>query len=82
MEEKNLIKNFHIIFIFHFYYSLQESNCKFCDRHQHPQPAIGIIECPGFQVLKSRIRILEDFPCVTMSFNACDSNYQVFLKMP
>ncbi|URE33478.1 DNA polymerase [Musa troglodytarum] len=45
-------------------------------RHQHPQPAIGIIECPGFQVLKSRIRILEDFPCVTMSFNACDSNYQ------
>ncbi|CAL9170786.1 unnamed protein product [Musa hybrid cultivar] len=45
-------------------------------RHQHLQPAIGIIECPGFQVLKSRIRILEDFPCVTMSFNACDSNYQ------
>ncbi|WOK95843.1 DNA polymerase epsilon catalytic subunit A-like [Canna indica] len=45
-------------------------------RHQHPQPTIGIIECPGFQAMKSGIRILEDFPCVTIPCNGRDSNYQ------
>ncbi|XP_042374345.1 DNA polymerase epsilon catalytic subunit A-like [Zingiber officinale] len=45
-------------------------------RHQHPQPAIAIIEYPGFQATKSGIRILQEFPCVTIPCNASDCNYQ------
>lgn len=51
----------------------------FSDRHRHPGPAIGVIECPNIQVIKSGMRILDDFPCISIPCNARDSNYQVLL---
>ncbi|KAH6814720.1 DNA polymerase epsilon catalytic subunit [Perilla frutescens var. frutescens] len=45
-------------------------------RHRHHGPVIAVIECPNIQILKSGIRSLEDFPCVTIPSNARDSQYQ------
>ncbi|XP_026665327.2 DNA polymerase epsilon catalytic subunit A isoform X2 [Phoenix dactylifera] len=45
-------------------------------RHRHPGPAIGVIECPNIQVIKSGMRILDDFPCISIPCNARDCNYQ------
>nr|XP_019702821.2 DNA polymerase epsilon catalytic subunit A isoform X2 [Elaeis guineensis] len=45
-------------------------------RHRHPGPAIGVIECPNVQVIRSGMRILDDFPCISIPCNARDSNYQ------
>ncbi|KAL9143406.1 hypothetical protein ABFS82_14G234200 [Erythranthe guttata] len=45
-------------------------------RQRHPGPVIAIIECPNIQLLKSGIRALEDFPCVSIPSNARDSQYQ------
>ncbi|XP_072950830.1 DNA polymerase epsilon catalytic subunit A-like [Typha angustifolia] len=45
-------------------------------RHQHPGPAIGVIECPNIPAIKSSIRALDDFPCLSIPCNARDSNYQ------
>lgn len=45
-------------------------------RHRHHGPVIAVIECPNIQLLKSGIRSLEDFPCVTIPSNARDSQYQ------
>uniref|UniRef100_A0A0E0K092 DNA polymerase epsilon catalytic subunit n=1 Tax=Oryza punctata TaxID=4537 RepID=A0A0E0K092_ORYPU len=45
-------------------------------RQQHPGPVIGIIECPKLQAIKSAVRALDDFPCVTIPCNARDNNYQ------
>ncbi|XP_015623163.1 DNA polymerase epsilon catalytic subunit A [Oryza sativa Japonica Group] len=45
-------------------------------RQQHPGPVIGVIECPKLQALKSAVRALDDFPCVTIPCNARDNNYQ------
>lgn len=47
------------------------------DRHRHQGPVIAVIECPNIQLLKSGIRALEDFPCVAISSNVRDSQYQV-----
>uniref|UniRef100_A0A0D9YSR4 DNA polymerase epsilon catalytic subunit n=1 Tax=Oryza glumipatula TaxID=40148 RepID=A0A0D9YSR4_9ORYZ len=45
-------------------------------RQQHPGPVIGVIECPKLEALKSAVRALDDFPCVTIPCNARDNNYQ------
>ncbi|KAK6138431.1 hypothetical protein DH2020_027841 [Rehmannia glutinosa] len=45
-------------------------------RHRHHGPVIAVIECPNIQLLKSGIRALEEFPCVTIPCNARDSQYQ------
>ncbi|KAK6144223.1 hypothetical protein DH2020_021043 [Rehmannia glutinosa] len=42
----------------------------------HHGPVIAVIECPNIQLLKSGIRALEEFPCVTIPCNARDSQYQ------
>ncbi|KAK7845202.1 dna polymerase epsilon catalytic subunit a [Quercus suber] len=46
-------------------------------RHEHHGPTIAVIECPNSQSMKSGIRALDDFPCVTIPSNARDSHYQV-----
>ncbi|KAI3992350.1 hypothetical protein MKX01_030071 [Papaver californicum] len=46
-------------------------------RHEHHGPAIGVIECPDVHSVRSGIRVLDDFPCVSIPCNARDSNYQV-----
>lgn len=48
-----------------------------CDRHEHNGPTIALIECPNTQVMKSGIRALDDFPCVSIPSNARDCQYQV-----
>ncbi|XP_020246667.1 DNA polymerase epsilon catalytic subunit A-like [Asparagus officinalis] len=40
-------------------------------------PTVGLIESPNFQSIKSAIRVLDDFPCVSIPCNARDSCYQV-----
>ncbi|XP_040361849.1 DNA polymerase epsilon catalytic subunit A [Rosa chinensis] len=45
-------------------------------RHDHG-PTIAVIECPNVQLIKSGIRALDDFPCVSIPCNARDSQYQV-----
>ncbi|KAL6577446.1 DNA polymerase epsilon catalytic subunit A [Orobanche minor] len=45
-------------------------------RHRHHGPVIAVIECPNIQLLKAGIRSLEDFPCVSIPSNVCDSQYQ------
>lgn len=49
-------------------------------RQWHHGPVIAVIECPNVLLMKSGIRVLEDFPCVTIPPNARDSQYQVILK--
>ncbi|PHT64973.1 hypothetical protein T459_29398, partial [Capsicum annuum] len=44
--------------------------------HRHHGPAIAMIECPNTHLLKSGIRALEDFPCISIPCNARDSQYQ------
>ncbi|GKA98205.1 DNA polymerase epsilon catalytic subunit, partial [Tanacetum coccineum] len=39
--------------------------------------AIAIIECPDVDSVKSNIRALEDFPCVNIPSNACDSQFPI-----
>ncbi|XP_048444807.1 DNA polymerase epsilon catalytic subunit A isoform X2 [Pyrus x bretschneideri] len=46
-------------------------------RHEHSGPTIAVIECPNFQLMKSCIGALDDFPCVSIPSNARDSLYQV-----
>ncbi|KAL6571839.1 hypothetical protein OROHE_002708 [Orobanche hederae] len=45
-------------------------------RHQHHGAVIAIIECHNIQLMKSGIRALQDFPCVTIPSNVRDSQYQ------
>ncbi|XP_058215283.1 DNA polymerase epsilon catalytic subunit A-like isoform X2 [Rhododendron vialii] len=45
-------------------------------RQLHHVPAIAVIECPEVHLMKSYIRALDDFPCVSIPCNARDSNYQ------
>ncbi|XP_031270603.1 DNA polymerase epsilon catalytic subunit A-like [Pistacia vera] len=47
------------------------------NRHEHYGPTIAVIECPNSQLLRSGIRVLDDFPCVSIPANARDSQYQV-----
>lgn len=49
------------------------------DRHEHYGPTIAVIECPNSQLLRSSVRVLDDFPCVSIPANARDSQYQVEL---
>ncbi|KAH7561208.1 hypothetical protein JRO89_XS10G0191200 [Xanthoceras sorbifolium] len=46
-------------------------------RHEHYGPTIAVIECPNSHLMRSGIRILDDFPCVNIPANARDSQYQV-----
>ncbi|MCD7471233.1 DNA polymerase epsilon catalytic subunit A [Datura stramonium] len=46
------------------------------NEHRHHGPAVAMIECPNAQLLKSGIRALEDFPCISIPCNARDSQYQ------
>ncbi|KAK1354606.1 DNA polymerase epsilon catalytic subunit [Heracleum sosnowskyi] len=43
---------------------------------RHPGPGIAVIECPCVHSIKSGIRALNEFPCVSMPSNANDSQYQ------
>ncbi|XP_075520013.1 DNA polymerase epsilon catalytic subunit A-like isoform X2 [Primulina tabacum] len=45
-------------------------------RQRHHGPVIAVVECPNIQLLKSGLRALEDFPCVTIPANLRDSQYQ------
>ncbi|XP_049379283.1 DNA polymerase epsilon catalytic subunit A-like isoform X1 [Solanum stenotomum] len=46
------------------------------NEHRHHGPAVAMIECPNAHLLKSGIRALEDFPCISIPCNARDSQYQ------
>ncbi|KAJ3675811.1 hypothetical protein LUZ60_004853 [Juncus effusus] len=64
------------------YFQTVDDGCKFLQttltdyRRQHPGPAVGVIECPNIQSIKSNITVLNDFPCVTIPCNSRDCNYQ------
>ncbi|KAM7276901.1 hypothetical protein ACFE04_018767 [Oxalis oulophora] len=45
-------------------------------RHKHHGPAIAVMECPNGHLMKSRVPLLNEFPCVNIPSNANDSNYQ------
>lgn len=45
-------------------------------RSGHPGPVIAVTECPDSNSLKSRIRALNGFPCLSIPSNARDSQYQ------
>ncbi|KAK8952512.1 DNA polymerase epsilon catalytic subunit A [Platanthera zijinensis] len=45
-------------------------------RLQHPAPTVAIIECPNIHAVKSTVRVLDDFPCISLPCNTQDSNYQ------
>jgi len=40
-------------------------------------PMVAVIECPNVQLVKLGIRALDDFPCLSVPYNARDSQYQV-----
>lgn len=40
-------------------------------------PIVAVVQCPNVQLLKSGVRALDDFPCVSVPSNARDSQYQV-----
>ncbi|KAL2328488.1 hypothetical protein Fmac_021915 [Flemingia macrophylla] len=40
-------------------------------------PMVALIECPNVQLVKSGIRILDEFPCLSVPYNARDSQYQI-----
>ncbi|PHT69169.1 DNA polymerase epsilon catalytic subunit B [Capsicum annuum] len=46
------------------------------NENRHHGPAVAMIECPNAHLLKSGIRALEDFPCISIPCNARDSQYQ------
>ncbi|KAK6247338.1 hypothetical protein QUC31_018903 [Theobroma cacao] len=48
-------------------------------RHEHQGPTVAVIECPKTQSMKSGIRALEDFPCVSIPSNARDNDYQLLV---
>lgn len=45
-------------------------------RLQHPGPTVAVIECPNVHDIKSVVRVLDDFPCISVPCNTQDSNYQ------
>ncbi|WVZ02207.1 hypothetical protein V8G54_023013 [Vigna mungo] len=40
-------------------------------------PMVAVIECPNVQLVKLGIRALDDFPCLSVPYNARDSQYQI-----
>ncbi|CAJ1979167.1 unnamed protein product [Sphenostylis stenocarpa] len=40
-------------------------------------PMVAVIECPNVQLVKLGIRTLDDFPCLSVPYNARDSQYQI-----
>ncbi|XP_075078061.1 DNA polymerase epsilon catalytic subunit A [Nicotiana tabacum] len=46
------------------------------NEHRHHGPAVAMIECLNAHSLKSGIRALDDFPCISIPCNARDSQYQ------
>ena len=40
-------------------------------------PVVAVIECPNVHLVKLGIRALDDFPCLSIPYNARDSQYQV-----
>lgn len=45
-------------------------------RENH-MPMVAVIECPNVQLVKLGIRALDNFPCLSVPYNARDSQYQV-----
>ncbi|XP_020701921.2 DNA polymerase epsilon catalytic subunit A isoform X1 [Dendrobium catenatum] len=45
-------------------------------RHRHHGPTVAVIECPKVHAIKSGVRVLDDFPCISVPCNTQDSNYQ------
>ncbi|KAK8468543.1 hypothetical protein PHAVU_006G055950 [Phaseolus vulgaris] len=48
----------------------------FVSRENHV-PVVAVIECPNVQLVKLGIRALDDFPCLSIPYNARDSQYQI-----
>ncbi|GLU18367.1 hypothetical protein SLE2022_346730 [Rubroshorea leprosula] len=48
-------------------------------RSEHNGPTVAVIECPNIHLIKSGIRVLEDFPCVSIPSNARDNDYQLLV---
>ncbi|XP_020214340.1 DNA polymerase epsilon catalytic subunit A isoform X3 [Cajanus cajan] len=40
-------------------------------------PMVAVIECPDVQLVKLGVRILDDFPCLSIPYNARDNQYQI-----
>uniref|UniRef100_A0A0R0HLB0 DNA polymerase epsilon catalytic subunit n=1 Tax=Glycine max TaxID=3847 RepID=A0A0R0HLB0_SOYBN len=45
-------------------------------RENH-MPMVAVIECPNVQLVKLGIQVLDNFPCLSVPYNARDSQYQV-----
>ncbi|RZB74984.1 DNA polymerase epsilon catalytic subunit A-like [Glycine soja] len=45
-------------------------------RENH-MPMVAVIECPNVQLVKLGIRALDNFPCLSVPYNARDSQYQI-----
>ncbi|KAI3503881.1 hypothetical protein L1887_32346 [Cichorium endivia] len=52
--------------------------CTIVNRDHLHGPGIAVIECPDVNFRKLGIRALDDFPCVSIPSNACDSQYLAF----
>ena len=50
---------------------------KLIDRNQLHGTVIAVVECPDVDLIKTGIRALDDFPCVSIPSNAHDSQHQV-----
>ncbi|XP_060169809.1 DNA polymerase epsilon catalytic subunit A-like isoform X1 [Lycium barbarum] len=46
------------------------------NEHRNHGPAVAMIECPNAHLLKSGVRALHDFPCISIPCNVRDSQYQ------
>lgn len=46
-------------------------------RDQHRGPTLAVVECPNLDTTKNTISALSELPCIQVSCNARDSNYQV-----
>ncbi|KHN21127.1 DNA polymerase epsilon catalytic subunit A [Glycine soja] len=45
-------------------------------RENH-MPMVAVIECPNVQLVKLGIQVLDNFPCLSVPYNARDSQYQI-----
>ncbi|PWA95928.1 DNA polymerase epsilon catalytic subunit [Artemisia annua] len=46
-------------------------------RNQLHGPVIAVVECPDVDLMRTGIRALDDFPCVSVPSNARDSQHQI-----
>lgn len=51
-------------------------------RDQHRGPTLAVVECPNLDTTKNTISALSELPCIQVSCNARDSNYQTLGWQP